>query len=220
MRRDQHAFAGAHCRRDVRVPVGQHARHGVFQALGSGQLGGAQACIARVKPGMAWIICRQRIGRNRIRAAPDQHLRVAVLRGGFGLVEALQCAVVALVQAPVLFNRQPQGINFFECDVEGLDGALEERGIGNIEAEPFFLEQPSGTLRFGDAGGCQVDISPAGEAVFEIPRRLTVAHQDNFVHGIVRNRGHSWARGARRAACAPRAAHLGWKSVAPGRRGG
>ena len=78
-------------------------------------------------------------GRRVVAAAPDQHLRFAELRRGLGLVEALQRAVVALVQAPVLLHRQPQAVHFLERDVERADRALEHRGIGDVEIEAFVL---------------------------------------------------------------------------------
>ncbi len=53
---------------------------------------------------MAFIIRGQRRRRDVVAAAPDLHLRIAVLFGRLDLVEALQRAVVALVQAPAFFH--------------------------------------------------------------------------------------------------------------------
>src|SRR2546427_6980230 len=48
-------------------------------------------------------------------------------------------------------------------------GALEHAGVGQVEVIAFGLEQAAGVLGLFDAGGGQVHIGPAGEAVFEVP---------------------------------------------------
>jgi hypothetical protein len=65
---------------------------------------------------------------------------------------------------------------------EGVDGALEHAGVGHVEVITFGLQQPARGLRLGHAGGGEVHIRPAGEAVFQVPGRFTVADEHEFVH--------------------------------------
>src|SRR6185436_9546973 len=66
-----------------------------------------RASVARVVAGVTVIAQLQRGRRNVVAAAPFQHLRLAVLVGGLLLVQALQAAVVAFVQAPVADDVDP-----------------------------------------------------------------------------------------------------------------
>jgi hypothetical protein len=62
------------------------------------------------------------------------------------------------------------------------DGALEHRGVGDVEGETGILEQLAGLLRLGAALVGEVDVGPAGEAVFLVPGRLAMAQQYDFLH--------------------------------------
>ncbi|KAG1249599.1 hypothetical protein G6F65_019075 [Rhizopus arrhizus] len=135
---------------------------------------------------MALVVQRQRFRGDGVGAAPDQHLLVAVLGGGFSLVQALQGAVVALVQAPVHAHRGVHGVHGVQRDPQGTDGALEQRRIGQIEGVTLFLQQFAGLAGLFAAGFGQVDVRPAGEAVFQIPLAFAVAHQNKFMHGLAR----------------------------------
>ena len=75
-------------------------------------------------------------GRGGVAAAPDLHLLGAVDRRGLGLVEALEGAVVALVQPPGAFDRHPHLVHLVEHDPQRADGALEHRGEGAVDPRP------------------------------------------------------------------------------------
>jgi hypothetical protein len=143
---------------------------------------GRELGIAQVAAFAARVVRFQRRGRGVVAAAPDQHLLVAVLLGGFCLVQALQAAVVALVQAPGVHHGQPGAIEFVQRVPEGARGALQDAGVGHVEVVALGLEQPAGLLGLFHAGLGQVDVGPAGEAVFEVPGRFAVADQYQFVH--------------------------------------
>ncbi len=181
--RHHHALAAADGRGQRLVPERHHARHGVFQALGQRHLCRLQAGVAPVAALAAWVAGFQRGRRRVVAAAPDQHLLVAVLLGHVGLVQALQGAVVALVEAPVFVHRQPGAVHLVERVPQGVDGALEHAGVGDVEVVALGLEQLAGRHGLRDAGGGQVNIGPAGEAVFQVPGGFAVANQDEFVHG-------------------------------------
>jgi hypothetical protein len=180
--RHHQAAPGADGRRHRFVPERQHARHRVLQALGQRDLLGRELGVAHVAAFAARVVRFQRRRRGVVAAAPDQHLLVAVLLGGFGLVQALQAAVVALVQAPGMHHGQPGAVEFVQRVPQGAGGALEHAGVGHVEVVALGLEQPAGLLGLLHAGLGQVDVGPAGEAVFEIPGRFAVADQYQFVH--------------------------------------
>ena len=189
MCRDEHALARPDGRGDRVVPGGQHACDRVLEAFGEGY--GRQAGIARVADARHRVAGGDRAGWRVITAAPQQHLGVAVFGGGFGLVEALQGAIMAFVEAPVDGGGQPHAVHFVEGQPEGADGAFEHRGIGDIEFEAGLFEHAAGFACFGSAFFSQVDVHPAGEAVFLVPGGFTVTEQYEFVHG----RGQSFFRG-------------------------
>ena len=100
---------------------------------------------------MARIVGRKRRRRNIVAASPDQRLLLAVLGRGLRFVEALQRAVVALVQPPAFFDGNPQQVEFVAGDPAGANGALQDGGERDVEREPFGLEETPGLRRFGAA---------------------------------------------------------------------
>mmetsp|Transcript_62039 Transcript_62039/g.146951 ORF Transcript_62039/g.146951 Transcript_62039/m.146951 type:complete len:261 (+) Transcript_62039:2422-3204(+) len=181
--RDQHALAALDGWGNGLVPERQHAGDRVLQAFGQRDVGGVQAAVAAVAAFAARVGRLQGRRRGVVAAAPDQHLLVAVLLGHVGLVQALQRAVVAFVQAPGVAHRQPGAVHLVQAVPQRPDRALEHRGVGDVEVVAGFLQQPAGLLGLLDAGGRQVDVGPAGEAVFQVPGRFAVADQDELVHG-------------------------------------
>src|SRR6185436_18304052 len=93
------------------------------------------AGIARVEARMTRILERERGRRNVVAAAPDLHLRLAVLLHGLRLVEPLQRPVVAFVETPGALDGEPHAIHAVEDDPERADGALQYRGEGEIDAQ-------------------------------------------------------------------------------------
>ena len=57
---------------------------------------------------------------------------------------------------------------------EGVDGALEHAGAGQVELVAFLLEQAARLPGLFDALGREVHVRPADEAVFEIPGGFAV----------------------------------------------
>src|ERR1017187_212296 len=100
VRDDQHLLTSANGRSDGLAPERQEARDGVLEALRQRQFGRGEMAVPRVAAGEARVVGGERGRRNVIAAAPHFHLGLAELRGGLGFVEALQRAVVALVEPP------------------------------------------------------------------------------------------------------------------------
>ncbi len=164
------------------APVRQESRDGVFEALGERQLGFGEAGVARVSPRVAGIASLQGRRRHVIAAPPQKHLLLAELRGRFGFVQPLQRAVMALVQAPGMAHRDPHQVHPLQRKPERLDGAFQHRCIRAIEDEAGLLQHLAGALRFLHAALREVHVGPAGEAVFHVPDRFTVAQQNDFMH--------------------------------------
>src|SRR5262249_3170432 len=117
-----------------------------------------------------------------VAAPPDVDLFVPVLGCRLGLAEALQVAVVALVQRLVLDDRKIGNAELAERDAERLLRAHQLRGEGAGEGALRVAESYSGGVRLGAPLLGQRDVDPAGEAVLEVPLRLSVAEQDEDGH--------------------------------------
>ncbi len=89
---------------------------------------------------------------------------------------------MALVQVPVLGDRQPQAVQLVKHQVQRADRAGQDAGEAAVELEPALFQQRSGRARLSDALVGEIDVPPAGEAVFEIPLRLAVTEQDERRH--------------------------------------
>ena len=109
-------------------------------------------------------------------------LLVAVLRRGLGLVQALQAAIVALVEPPARGLRQPHPVQAVEHDPQGSDRALEDGGERLVELDPLGPQELAGFLRLRQPGRRQVDVDPAGEAVLEVPVALAVSDHRQMRH--------------------------------------
>ena len=197
MRCDQHPLARLDGRRDAVVPQWHHPLDRVFQAFGQWNVAGLQLGVTNVLSLAARVAGLQRRRRRVVAAPPDQHLRVAVLLRGLGLVQALQRAVVALVEPPCVHHRQPGAVHLVECVPQRPHRALEHRGVGHIEIQARLLQQAAGLAGLFDAGGGELHIGPAGETVLQVPGRFAVAYQHECVHG---SRGAMKARGRLSAA--------------------
>src|SRR3546814_19225401 len=92
-----------------------------------------------------------------------------MLRGGLGLVEPGEPAIVTFIEAPVLGDGEPEAPHRFERQVQRLDRARLDRGEAGVGRYALRLHQLARGDRFGNALFGDIDIPPAGEAVFEIP---------------------------------------------------
>jgi hypothetical protein len=122
--------------------------------------------------------CAYRRSRDVVTAAPDLHLRLAVLLHGLRLVEPLQRAVVALVQAPASFHRQPHEIQFVQHAPHRADGALEHGREHDVGLDARLLDLGARGFRLDAPELRQVDVVPAREQIFDVPYTLAVTNQD------------------------------------------
>ena len=179
---DDDAFAGADLRRNFHLPVRHHAYYRVFQAFRQWQFLRQQRGIAQIARRMTCIVHIERRRRHIVGAAPQVHLLIAEFRRRLCLVQALQGAVVTLVQAPVLDDGYPAAVKFFLGKPQGANRARQQRGIAQIEVQSGRLHQLSCLARVSNAFFSQVNVDPAGKSIFQIPRALAVSHQYQFFH--------------------------------------
>src|SRR6185503_433072 len=131
---------------------------------------------------MAWIGSLERRRRDVVAAPPDLDLRVAVLRRRLGLVQALQGAVVTLIETPASLDGNPQKVELVERNPAGAKGALQDRRVGNVEDVALGLQQLARGGRFLAAFVTQVDVGPPGEPVLFVPGAFAVPQEDYLVH--------------------------------------
>ena len=123
--RDDDLPAGANLGRYFHLPIGHHPVDSVLETFRQWQLFRQQGGIARLIRRMTVVIGGQCRGRNIIAAAPNQNLFFAELGRGFGFVQALKGAIVALVQTPVFDHRYPPPVEFFLGNPECADCASQ-----------------------------------------------------------------------------------------------
>ena len=133
VRRNHHSTTGAYGWGNRIFPKWQDTLDRVFQTLCRRQLLRGQARIARVKLGMPGIIERERVGSDCIGASPDEYLLIAILGSRFSLIQALERAIMTLIEAPIVVNGQIHGIHRIQGNPERTDGAFEHRGKGDIK---------------------------------------------------------------------------------------
>ena len=182
MRRHQNALAGENGGGDFVLPQRQHPLQRDFQVFAVGHGVGGQMGVAAVFARGKLVVFRQERRQGVVAAAPDVHLVGAVFFRGLLLVQTLQRAVVALVQAPAFGLRHPQLAAFFQHDVAGFDGAGQHRRERLVEFVAGSGELLPRRLRFGNAFFAQIDVAPAGKQVFGVPFALAVADKYKFHH--------------------------------------
>ena len=89
---------------------------------------------------------------------------------------------MALIEAPVVSHRQPSAFHAIQGVPQGVDGAFKQAGVGHIKIETCLFQSFAGTASLGDSRGGEVDISPACEAVFQVPNRFAVSNEHQGVH--------------------------------------
>jgi hypothetical protein len=143
--------------------VGHESGDGVFEGFGERNLGIREFGVAGIHAGATLFVHAECRGLHVETATPEEDLLVAILSGGVGLVETLDCTITLLVKTPTFFYGQIVHIHGIENLVEGFDGAFEIGGKADFGAVTFLLEQFASLECFFYAVLCEVDIRPTGE---------------------------------------------------------
>jgi hypothetical protein len=180
VRGDQDRLAGLEIFLDVRLPVGQEPHQDILQAFSARQ-GLAEVRIPGVVGlGELGVVVEGR-RRGVVGAAPFHELLFAVFGQCLGLVLALQCAVVAFVEAPVALDRDPAAVGLVQGDVRGVDGPLQQGGVEHVREDVVLHQQLTAAGCFRAALVVQVNVHPAGEEVLGVPFAVAVAQQNQLV---------------------------------------
>ena len=177
---DEYALAGEHLGANLVFEIRPGAGDRILEALGIGQLIGCDVAVLLLGVGIACIVRLECRWAHVEGAAPDEHLFVAVLCRGIGLVETLQRAVVALVELPGFDDGQPLAIHLTEHDVEGVDRALEARSVADVKVETGFFEGLTACGGFFAARVGELNIGPTGEQVEFVPLGFSVTDKDKL----------------------------------------
>gem|GEM_PF-7061317 len=178
-----HHLASSHqAGNDHFIPKGHGAGYRVFQGFTERDLRFFEVSITRVFAGIAFVVLTQGGRWHIIASAPDQHLFIAVFLGSFGLVQALQRAIMPFVQPPVVMNRSMHQIHLIQSEPEGADGTFEGGGVGFVKAEACRFQSASGLAGLHNPLFGKINVGPAGKEVCFVPQAFAVAYQYYFVH--------------------------------------
>jgi len=114
-----------------------------------------------------------------VAASPLEDLLFSVLLSSLDFVKSLEATVMTLVKSPGFVMGDVQLSHLNGDVVIGLNSALEDRGVGDIEFKALLFQGLSGSNGFGDTIGGEIDVVPTSESVFEVPDGLTVSEEDN-----------------------------------------
>jgi len=109
-----------------------------------------------------------------VAASPDFSLCVAVLRGRLGFVQALECAVMPLVQLPALRDGIQSWSSMSSADPQRFDGPLQDRRERDVEDVSALTQQPAGLFRLPRRRDREINVGPAGEPILSVPRAFAV----------------------------------------------
>ena len=89
---------------------------------------------------------------------------------------------MALVEAPVVGHRQPSAVHAIQGMPQGMDSAFQHAGVSHIKLETGLFQHHPRKACLLHTFGCQVNIGPACEAVFQVPNRFAVSNEHQCVH--------------------------------------
>lgn len=101
-----------------------------------------------------------------INSAPLKDLLFTMLVTHLLLVEALECTVVSLVEAPLFMHWEPVAVKLVSNEVIAFDGAFQSRSVSNIELVPFVPQFYASHASLLNSFRCQVYIMPACKPIF------------------------------------------------------
>jgi len=122
------------------MPVGTYSIESVLEGFASRWLRQTQRTVSRHQFLVAKIIAFHEWRWCCVTPSPDAHLFVAVLLSGGLLVEALQGAVMTLVEAPGAVDGDPHQVQIVQDNSEGPDCPLQHGRVANVKDESMVSE--------------------------------------------------------------------------------
>jgi len=117
-----------------------------------------------------------------VAAAPNLDLVISVLGSCVCLVQALQAAIVTLVESPRVHNWHSEVLGLHADRPRGLDCPAQDGGEDDVKLEALLLDDLASVDGLLLAILAQVDIMPAGEDVGNVPQALAMADKDDLVN--------------------------------------
>ena len=175
---NHHRLAGKDLRADHVNVVRGEALHHVLEALGARHF--LQKRVARVIGLRVLVVRVNSRWRGVVGAAPRHELLFAELVADLRLVQALQLAVVTLIETPVAHHRNPVAIRRVQRNVCGADCAAQQGGEHNVRQDILFHHELAGVDCLALALLGQVNVYPTGELIRLVPFALAVTDQDQL----------------------------------------
>src|SRR5260370_11042357 len=123
---------------------------------------------------MALVVGLQRGGPDVIAAPPDLHLVLAKSLCRLPFVQALQRAVVPLVEPPAATDRYPGPAHLGQREVSGLDGADQDRCVDDGWRKAGSLHQPACIFSLGEPKLAHSHVGPPCAGASDVPRAPTI----------------------------------------------
>jgi len=120
-----------------------------------------------------------------VTASPLEDLFFSVLFSSLNFVKSLEVTVMTLVKSPRFVVGDIELSHLSGDVVVGLNSALEDGGVSDIEFIALLLQGLSSSDGFGDTIGREIDVVPASESVFEVPDGLSVSEEDNSMGSLL-----------------------------------
>mmetsp|Transcript_7985 Transcript_7985/g.18517 ORF Transcript_7985/g.18517 Transcript_7985/m.18517 type:complete len:244 (-) Transcript_7985:66-797(-) len=181
---DQNLLAALDGRHASSGPPGKEAVDRVFQALGGRHIL-AEILVAGVLGRPKLVVLLHQGGGNVVGAPPHVDLVCAVLLHSLLLVEALEAAVVALVEAPGLLDGDPEHAHVLQNGQACLDGTLQHRRVHNVKRKALLAKVLGSAVSLRNARVGKGNVDPASEAVLLVPGALAVPHEHEGVVPIL-----------------------------------
>ena len=178
MRSQHDRLAVENLRQDDVDVVRQEALHNVLQALRAWHLW--EERVTHVVGLGVLVVGVDFWWRSVVGTAPAHKLLFTVLLTDLGLVQALQLAVVTLIEAPVTHNWNPVTVRSVQRDVRGADRTTQQRREHDVRQHALFCHQLTGVDGFLLTLLSQIDIDPAGELVGLVPFTLSVTDKNQL----------------------------------------
>jgi len=169
----------------LRLPEGFGPFDGVDHAFGPGEVFGSDIRVFFVMTGVSEV-SEVEAGRGLgVLASPGFEI---LLRNGFeGLVllQALDLAVVLLIEEPVLLVGHPVHVKLVSNGIVCPDGSFQHRTESHVELVALLLQDLASLLGLGDSQLGESHVLPPGEPVHEVVFGLAVSDKDDSVGDVL-----------------------------------
>ena len=165
MRRNEHTLARRYLWFDFRFKIRRHARDRIFQAFRQRKLHALfmQTTQSGHQSRISGIVFRERRRLHIVAATPELHLLRAVFLRRLAFIEALERAVMTLIQMIIFHDRNPRQIELVQHRVRRMNRPFQDRRVADVKRKSVFAKERARLMRFGKSFLRQIHIRPAAE---------------------------------------------------------